>query len=69
MLFVQFDHGGIVSKREPAAIRRDGLNRALGNPLIMKEMVYSVSLMPASYAVPVSVLVDERADGMRTSVL
>lgn len=64
MSFVQFDHGGIVRKgtgRETPRIVR----LVLGNPLIMKEMVKHVP-DAGSYA-PVTVLVDERADGVHLS--
>ena len=64
MLFVEFDHGAVV---------RSGTNRAtprmirfvIGNPLIMREMAKHVP-DAGSYA-PVTVLVDERADGVHLS--
>src|SRR5713101_5586235 len=64
MLFVEFDHGAVV---------RSGTNRAtprmirfvIGNPLIMREMAKHVP-EAGSYA-PVTVLVDERADGVHLS--
>jgi len=64
MLFVEFDHGAVV---------RSGTNRAtprmirfvIGNPLIMREMVKHVP-DAGSYA-PVTVLVDERVDGVHLS--
>jgi uncharacterized protein (DUF302 family) len=64
MLFVEFDHGMIVRKgteRHNAKIIR----LVLGNPLIMKEMAKHVP-DAGSYA-PVTVLVDERADGVHLS--
>jgi uncharacterized protein (DUF302 family) len=64
MLFVAFDHGAIVSKttgREKSRIIRF----VIGNPLIMKEMAKHVP-DAGSYA-PVTVLVDERADGVHLS--
>jgi uncharacterized protein (DUF302 family) len=64
MLFVEFDHGTIVRKgteRQAARIVR----LVLGNPLIMKEMAKHVP-DAGSYA-PVTVLVDERADGVHLS--
>jgi uncharacterized protein (DUF302 family) len=64
MLFVAFDHGAIISKttgREKSRIIRF----VIGNPLIMKEMAKDVP-DAGSYA-PVSVLVDERADGVHLS--
>jgi uncharacterized protein (DUF302 family) len=64
MEFVRFDPGEILRKE------RDGrgpriLRLVVGNPLIMKEMVRTVS-DAASYA-PVTILVDERADGVHLS--
>jgi uncharacterized protein (DUF302 family) len=64
MLFVAFDHGGIISKtagREKSRIIRF----VIGNPLIMKEMAKHVP-DAGSYA-PVTVIVDERADGVHLS--
>src|SRR5437016_3472457 len=64
MLFVAFDHGAIISKttgREKSRIIRF----VIGNPLIMKEMAKHVP-DAGSYA-PVTVLVDERTDGVHLS--
>jgi uncharacterized protein (DUF302 family) len=64
MLFVAFDHGAIISKttgREKSRIIRF----VIGNPLIMKEMAKHVP-DAGSYA-PVTVLVDERSDGVHLS--
>ena len=64
MLFLAFDHGAIISKttgRETSRIIRF----VIGNPLIMKEMAKHVP-DAGSYA-PVTVLVDERADGIHLS--
>ena len=61
MLFVEFDHGMIVRKGTERHNSRI-LRLVLGNPLIMKEMAKHV-LDAGSYA-PVTVLVDERADGV-----
>ena len=64
MLFVAFDHGAIISKttgREKSRIIRF----VVGNPLIMKEMAKHVP-DAGSYA-PVTVLVDERTDGVHLS--
>jgi uncharacterized protein (DUF302 family) len=64
MLFMQLDHGAIVRKetgRETPKIMRF----VIGNPLIMKEMAKHVP-DAGSYA-PVTVLVDERADGVHLS--
>jgi uncharacterized protein (DUF302 family) len=64
MLFIQLDHGAIVRKETghetPKIIRF-----VIGNPLIMKEMAEHVP-DAGSYA-PVTVLVDERADGVHLS--
>ena len=64
MLFMQLDHGTIVRKETghetPKMIRF-----VIGNPLIMKEMAKHVP-DAGSYA-PVTVLVDERADGVHLS--
>jgi uncharacterized protein (DUF302 family) len=64
MLFVEFDHGMIVRKgtqRQSSKIIR----LVLGNPLIMKEM--AKHLPDAGSYAPVTVLVDERADGVHLS--
>jgi uncharacterized protein (DUF302 family) len=64
MLFMQLDHGAILRKETghetPKMIRF-----VIGNPLIMKEMAKHVP-DAGSYA-PVTVLVDERADGVHLS--
>jgi uncharacterized protein (DUF302 family) len=64
MLFMQLDHGAILRKETgrgtPKMIRF-----VIGNPLIMKEMAKHVP-DAGSYA-PVTVLVDERADGVYLS--
>ena len=64
MLFVEFDHGVIVRKgtgRDTPRIIRF----VIGNPLIMKEMAKHVP--DAGAYAPVTVLVDERADGVHLS--
>ena len=64
MLFVQFDHGGVVRKgtgRDTPRIVRF----VIGNPLIMKQMAQHVP-DAGSYA-PVTVLIDERPDGVHLS--
>jgi uncharacterized protein (DUF302 family) len=64
MLFVEFDHGMIV--RKGTQLHSSKIMRlVLGNPLIMKEMAKHVP-DAGSYA-PVTVLVDERADGVHLS--
>jgi uncharacterized protein (DUF302 family) len=64
MLFVEFDHGMIVRKSTERHTSRI-IRLVIGNPLIMKEMVKHVP-DAGSYA-PVTVLVDERADGVHLS--
>lgn len=64
MEFVRFDAGEVLRKE------RDGqgpkmLRLVVGNPIIMKEMARSVP-DAAAYA-PVTILVDERADGVHLS--
>jgi uncharacterized protein (DUF302 family) len=64
MLFAEFDHGAIINKttgREKSRIVRF----VIGNPLIMKEMAKQVP-DAGSYA-PVTILVDERPDGVHLS--
>ena len=64
MLFAEFDHGAIVRKGRghdtPRMIRF-----VIGNPLIMKEMAKRVP-DAGSYA-PVTILIDERPDGVHLS--
>src|SRR5437868_6633730 len=64
MLFVEFDHGAIVRKGTGGATPRM-IRFVIGNPLIMREMAKHVP-DAGSYA-PVTVLVDERADGVHLS--
>jgi uncharacterized protein (DUF302 family) len=64
MLFMQLDHGAVLRK-ETGREAPKMIRFILGNPLIMKEMVKHVP-DAGSYA-PVTVLVDERADGVRLS--
>jgi uncharacterized protein (DUF302 family) len=64
MLFMELDHGAVIRK----ATDRDkpGMVRLImGNPLIMQQMARHVP-DAGSYA-PVTVLVDERSDGVRIS--
>jgi uncharacterized protein (DUF302 family) len=64
MLFVEFDHGAVLRKEtgldKPRIVRL-----VIGNPLVMKEMAKHVP-DAGSYA-PVTVLVDERQDGVHLS--
>ena len=64
MLFVEFDHGMILRKGTELDTSRI-IRLVIGNPLIMKEMAKHVP-DAGSYA-PVTVLVDERADGVHLS--
>jgi uncharacterized protein (DUF302 family) len=64
MLFLEFDHGAVLRKEsgldKPRIVRL-----VIGNPLVMKEMAKHVP-DAGSYA-PVTVLVDERSDGIHVS--
>jgi hypothetical protein len=64
MEFGRFDSGDVLRK-ETSGKGRKILRLVVGNPLIMKEMA---KLVPdaASYA-PVTILVDERGDGVHLS--
>ena len=64
MLFMQLDHGAILRK-ETGRETPKMIRFVIGNPLIMKEMAKHVP-DAGSYA-PVTVLVDERADGVHLS--
>src|SRR5947209_14329339 len=64
MLFAEFDHGAIVRKGTGRDTPRM-IRFVIGNPLIMREMAKHVP-DAGSYA-PVTVLVDERADGVHLS--
>jgi len=64
MLFVEFDHGAVVRSGTGRATPRM-IRFVIGNPLIMREMAKRVP-DAGSYA-PVTVLVDERADGVHLS--
>ena len=64
MLFLELDHGAVIRK----ATDRDNprmVRLILGNPLIMQQMAKNVP-DAGSYA-PVTVLVDERSDGVHIS--
>ncbi|HXA83696.1 MAG TPA: DUF302 domain-containing protein [Candidatus Dormibacteraeota bacterium] len=64
MLFMQLDQGAVVQKETGQDTPRI-IRLLIGNPLIMKEMAKHVP-DAGSYA-PVTVLVDERADGVHLS--
>jgi uncharacterized protein (DUF302 family) len=61
MMFMEFDHGAFLRK-ETGLDRPKIVRFVIGNPLIMKEMAKHVP-DAGSYA-PVTVLVDERPDGV-----
>ena len=64
MLFLEFDHGAVVRK-ETGFAKPKIVRLVIGNPLVMKEMAKHVP-DAGSYA-PVTVLVDERDDGVHLS--
>ncbi|WP_445490791.1 DUF302 domain-containing protein [Rhodopseudomonas sp. RCAM05734] len=64
MLFAEFDLGAVL-RRETGSRTPNSMRLVVGNPLIMKEMVKHVS-DAGSYA-PVTILIDERADGVHLS--
>jgi len=64
MLFAEFDHGAIVRKGTGRDTPRM-IRFVIGNPLIMKEMAKHVP-DAGSYA-PVTILIDERPDGVHLS--
>src|ERR1700677_4442127 len=64
MLFLEFDHGAVIRKETGLEIPKI-VRLVIGNPLVMKEMAKHVP-DAGSYA-PVTVLVDERADGVHLS--
>ena len=64
MLFMELDHGGILQKESGQSAPKI-VRLIVGNPLIMKEMVKHVP-DAGSYA-PVTILIDERPDGVHLS--
>ncbi|MGD0368794.1 MAG: DUF302 domain-containing protein [Acidobacteriaceae bacterium] len=64
MLFARYDLGQILSKQRSAGAH-SMVRLVVGNPLIMKKMTEHVP-DAGSYA-PVTILVDERADGVHIS--
>ncbi len=64
MIFMKLDHGAILRKETGLDAPRN-VRFVIGNPLIMKEMVKHVP-DAGSYA-PVTILVDERPDGVHLS--
>jgi uncharacterized protein (DUF302 family) len=63
MEFQRFDMGGFMRKEKPSAPQ--SFRFLIGNPLIMKKMAVHVP-DAASYA-PVTILIDERPDGVHLS--
>jgi hypothetical protein len=64
MEFARFDHGGVVHKGE-SGDHSKVFRLVIGNPLIMREMVKHVP-EAGSYA-PVTILIDERPNGIHIS--
>lgn len=64
MLFAEFDLGAVL-RRETGSETPRIIRLVIGNPLIMKEMVKHVP-DAGSYA-PVTILIDERPDGVHLS--
>jgi uncharacterized protein (DUF302 family) len=64
MLFVEFDHGAVVRKGTGRATPKM-IRFVIGNPLIMRQMAQHVP-DAGSYA-PVTILIDERSDGVHIS--
>lgn len=64
MLFTEFDHGAILRKESGLSTPKI-VRLVIGNPLVMKEMAKHVP-EAGSYA-PVTVLIDERGDGVHLS--
>lgn len=64
MMFIQFDSGAIMRK-EAGLDRPKSIRFVIGNPLIMKEMAKHVP--DAGAYAPVTILVDERRDGVPLS--
>jgi uncharacterized protein (DUF302 family) len=64
MLFMELDHGAVIRK-ETGLDKPKIVRLVIGNPLVMKEMAKHVP-DAGSYA-PVTVLVDERSDGVHLS--
>ena len=64
MEFIRFDLGAILRKERGDRAPRI-LRLVIGNPLIMKQMVEHVA-DAGSYA-PVTILIDERSDGVHLS--
>ena len=64
MLFIELDHGAVLRK-ETGLDKPKMVRLVIGNPLLMKEMAKHVP-DAGSYA-PVTILIDERPDGVHIS--
>jgi uncharacterized protein (DUF302 family) len=64
MEFLRLDHGGVL-RRELGPTAPNVIRLLIGNPLIMRKMVKHVP-DAGSYA-PVTILIDERSDGVHLS--
>jgi hypothetical protein len=64
MEFIRFDAGAILRKEQGGPVPKI-LRLVVGNPVIMKQMAQTVP-DAAAYA-PVTILIDERADGVHLS--
>ena len=64
MLFMELDHGAILRKESGKDVPKI-VRFIVGNPLIMKEMAKHTH--DAGAYAPVTILVDERADGVHLS--
>lgn len=64
MEFIRFDLGAVVRKEKGKAARQS-VRLVAGNPLIMKRMLEHVP--DAGSYVPVTILIDERSDGVHLS--
>jgi len=64
MMFMAFDHGAVIRK-ETGSDAPKIMRFLIGNPLVMKEMAKHIP-DAGSYA-PVTILVDERKDGVHLS--
>ena len=64
MEFIRFDHGEVVHKGETGEAPRI-VRLVVGNPLVMRQMVQH--LQDAGSYAPVTILVDQRPDGVHLS--
>ncbi len=64
MEFMRFDMGAVINKGK-SALQRNSIRFLIGNPVTMRKMAEHVA-DAASYA-PITVLIDERPDGVHLS--